>query len=212
MQVPAEMDMHKKYDLIIGIDPDVDKSGFAVLDTKKKEVRLGAYEFPIILSQLSTCERLIKANAKRLVVVVEASWMHTANWHLKRGESARQAAAKGYDVGRNHQVGKLIVELCQAWGIPVIGHAPLRKMWGGKDNKITHQELIQFCPVDRKTTNQEMRDAALLAWNVAGFPIKLHAGFITPEAAKARDKIERDAVKKVWEDIIKPPSKGNDMK
>lgn len=203
--------MHKKYDFIIGIDPDVDKSGFAVLDTKQRKVEIRAFPFADIIQELKVCERLTTTTQKRVVVVVEASWMHTANWHLKRGESGRQAAAKGYDVGRNHQVGKLIVELCQAWGVPVIGHAPLRKMWGGKDHKITHDELVQFCPVDRKTSNQEMRDAALLAWSVAGFPIRLHVGFITPEAAKARDKAEREAILEEWRKAKPTPPKTHNV-
>lgn len=108
-----------------------------------------------------------------MVVVVEASWVISSNWHLAQGERKQKAAAKGYDVGRNHQVGKLIVEMCKVNGIPVVEHIPLRKCWSGKDRKITHEELIQFCPVDKNRTNQEMRDAALLAWSFADFPIRL---------------------------------------
>jgi len=109
-----------------------------------------------------------------MVVVVEASWMIQANWHVNKFDRRNRAAAKGYDVGRNHQVGMLIVEMCKVNGIPVVEHIPLRKCWSGKDRKITHEELTQFCPVDKTRTNQEMRDAVLLAWAFADFPIRLN--------------------------------------
>lgn len=42
----------------------------------------------------------------------------------------------------------------------------------GKDGKITHEELASFTGV-KERTNQEGRDAALLAWTYAGLPIRM---------------------------------------
>jgi hypothetical protein len=64
-----------------------------------------------------------------------------------------------------------ICEMLTYRGINVVQVAPLRKIWGGKDYKITHDELVDVVgPVDH--TNQEGRDAALIAWVNAGLPVK----------------------------------------
>ena len=54
----------------------------------------------------------------------------------------------------------------------MIEQYPLRKIWKGKDGKITDEEIKAFMPIIERT-NQEERDAALLAWNEAGFPMKI---------------------------------------
>ena len=167
--------MRTNYDIIVGIDPDIDKSGFAVLNMATRGVTVAALSFPEIINQeLKTLSGLVKDSRKNCVVVVEAGWLVHGNWHLVDKGRKQYAAATGYKVGCNHQVGKLIVEMCKANGIPVVEHIPLRKCWSGKDRKITHEELTQFCPVDKTRTNQEMRDAALLAWAFADFPIRLN--------------------------------------
>lgn len=168
--------MRTNYDFIVGIDPDVDKSGYAVLNCQERKVAtIDALCFFQLQSHLVTLAECARLADSRLVVVVEASWMITGNWHVTKNDRRNRAAAKGYDVGRNHQVGMLIVEMCKAHGIPVVEHIPLRKCWAGKDRKITHEELVQFCPVEKSRTNQEMRDAALLAWAFADYPIRMKA-------------------------------------
>lgn len=166
--------MRPGYNIIVGIDPDIDKSGFAVLRYDERKVTtieaLGFFQLQSYLKTLADCALDLGLS---LVVVVEASWMISGNWHVNQFDRRNRAAAKGYDVGRNHQVGKLIVEMCKVNGIPVVEHIPLRKCWSGKDRKITHEELTQFCPVNKTRTNQEMRDAALLAWCYADLPIRL---------------------------------------
>lgn len=165
--------MRTKYDIIVGIDPDVDKSGCAILNTVSRKIGVDALPFPELLNRIGRLASYHHNDVRTCVVVVEASWMIQANWHVNQYDRRNRAAAKGYDVGRNHQVGKLIVEMCKSYGIPVVEHIPLRKCWSGKDRKITHEELTQFCPVEKNRTNQEMRDAALLAWAFADFPIRL---------------------------------------
>lgn len=166
--------MRTNYDFIVGIDPDVEKSGYAVLNCRDRKVStIDALGFFQLYSYLTALAERTRLNDARLIVVVEASWMIQANWHVTKSDRRNRAAAKGYDVGRNHQVGMLIVEMCKVNGIPVFEHIPLRKCWAGKDRKITHEELVQFCPVEKTRTNQEMRDAALLAWAFADFPIRL---------------------------------------
>ena len=66
-------------------------------------------------------------------------------------------------------------DMCEHYGIEVMAHAPLRKCWQGKDGKITHEELAYFTGITGRT-NQDERDAGLLAWNYAGMPIRAKVG------------------------------------
>lgn len=167
-----------RYDFIIGIDPDVDRSGFCLLNVRTRNVEVECLTFPELMRRLTQfrieCE--MKASHPRFCVVVEASWKQTHNWHTARGESAAIAAKKGYSVGRNHEVGHKIVERCEAFLIDCTEHAPLKKCWKGKDRKITHSEISQFIPGFPKRSNQEERDAALLSWVYSGLPVRLAPG------------------------------------
>ena len=151
---------------IIGIDPDIDKSGVCYLYAPTRQVEVTALDFPHLVEYLSTYE-----SDCNVVVVVEAGWKNAiSNYHGGYGRVAQNIARQ---VGRNQQVGHCIVEMCKFWGIPVIEKAPLRKMWRGKDRKITHEELAQFVKDLPSRTNQEGRDACLLAWDYAGFPMRV---------------------------------------
>ena len=106
------------------------------------------------------------------MVVVEASWLISTNWHTKREDSVRTAARKGKDAGRCHEVGRKIVECARYYGLEVVEKLPLKKIWKGKDGKITDEEIKAFIRIEGRT-NQEERDAALLAWEHAGLPIRI---------------------------------------
>jgi hypothetical protein len=104
------------------------------------------------------------------VVVVEAGWLNTiSNYHTAAGRRGQRIAK---NVGANHQVGKIIVQMCKSYGIEVVEQRPLKKMWHGKDGKITREELAAFTGL-KEQNNQEERDAALIAWIYAGLPIKM---------------------------------------
>jgi len=160
-------------DIIIGIDPDVDKSGVAALNCGTKSVKVGRKRFPDLIDSLRGVRDDAKKNNIPVLVVVEASWLISHNWHTSHSRSVAAIAKTGYNVGRNHQVGMLIVECCKAMGLEVKEQMPLKKVWKGADGKITHEELSWFIVDLPKQTNNEERDAALLAWNEANFPIKV---------------------------------------
>lgn len=159
-------------DYIIGIDPDTDRSGYAVIRTADRTVDLSSLPFPELIDTLREMSDFRLRTGWRVAVVVEASWLISTNWHTKRGESIRTAARKGKDAGRCHEVGRKIVECARHYGLEVVERLPLKKIWKGKDGKITAEEMAAFISY-RGRTNQEERDAALLAWNEAGFPIRL---------------------------------------
>lgn len=164
-------------DIIIGIDPDCKESGVAVLSMRDMALILHSYTFPEQMDYLRTLSS--ETEGLTMLVVVEASWMTSANWHGRFGDSVRVGSRKGYDVGRNHETGRKIVEMCRDYlGIPVKCRHPLRKCWRGRDGKITHPEMVSLLSgsgvgCGRKTSNQEERDAALLALDESGIPLKI---------------------------------------
>lgn len=162
----------KKYDIIIAIDPDVEKSGVAFLEPATRKLEVSSLTFPQLMDYLQ-CEKEKSVRLeKSVMVVVEAGWLNRSNWHLKSSDTKRIASAKGNSTGRNHETGRKIVEMAKHYGFEVHEQAPLRKRWKGKDGKITHEELAFFTGLTGKT-NQDARDAALLAWVFANLPICL---------------------------------------
>jgi hypothetical protein len=160
----------KKYDRIVGIDPDVDKSGVAELKTDNRYLNVASLIFPQLIDYLIDLKSFVKERDESVIVVVEAGWLNTiSNYHTAAGRRGQRIAK---NVGANHQVGKIIVEMCERHDIPVEIVKPLKKMWKGKNGKITHEELAAFTGLFGMT-NQEGRDAALIAWTYAGLPIKL---------------------------------------
>lgn len=157
-----------RHDIIIAIDPDVDQSGVARLDVTQRKSWADTLPFPMLVEYVRTVHR---QNAGKVTVVVEASWHKTHNWHLSRYDKIGTAARKGYDEGRNHEAGRKLVEMLQYYGIEVEEQPPLRKIWQGPDRKITHTEITAITKWDKKRSNQEERDAMLLAWNRSGLPI-----------------------------------------
>lgn len=157
--------------LIVGIDPDVERSGVArVLRNERKLLMVASEDFATLADEL----RYFGKN--EVLIVVEASWLTTHNWHLPRYCSPSKAAAMGRSVGMNHATGKNIVSLARSLGLHVVEQPPLTKCWRGKDGKITHAELAQFVTGLPRRTNQEERDAVLLAWTAAGLPIRVKYG------------------------------------
>lgn len=144
--------------VIIGIDPDVDKSGVAVYYTESKVLQFFGKTFPELIEFV--------AFFRGPEVFVEAGWLNHGNWHLRGYDNKRLGASKGYDVGRNHETGRKIVEMLKYMGFKVKEVKPLRKCWKGKDGKITHEELSMLCKAKGidigKRSNQDARDAALI--------------------------------------------------
>ena len=159
----------KKHDVIIGIDPDKEKSGIGILNMSTRKLELTNMSFPVLLDNLQAWKKDEADNNRKVIVIVEAGWMNAKScFHKAQGKSAEKIAK---DVGANHETGRKIIEMCEHYGIEVIAQAPLRKCWRGKDGKITHEELAYFTGITGRE-NQVARDAGLLAWNYAGMPIR----------------------------------------
>ncbi|MGA6877478.1 hypothetical protein [Acinetobacter sp. AND/436] len=132
-------------DLIIGIDPDLEKSGVAVLkDGSLRVCNMSFYD-------LSQYFEVNKSEIKK--VVIEAGWLNKkSNFRFGHSKSAGEKIAK--NVGENHATGKLLAEMAKECGLAVVLVKPTRTKLKAEDfNRITGWQ---------GRTNQEQRDAAML--------------------------------------------------
>ncbi len=162
-----------KNSYIIGIDPDTDKSGLAVIDTEKKVAHLDTLPFPNLIDRVNNLYREASYDFRDPVVIVEASHLIAkSNWHEKQGKRGEKIAK---NVGACHQTGKLIIEMLKFKGCTVIEQRPLRKCWKGVNGKITHEEIKElFNNIGfdfPNKSNSEVRDAALIALNYSKLPL-----------------------------------------
>lgn len=105
--------------ILIGIDADVEKSGVAILTKDslfpngrlliEKKSFFKLFDFLLAISN----QRDKYFEEYSLKVYLEAGWLNTkSNWHVS-GKGEDVSARVGTKVGANHQVGKLIVEMCE---------------------------------------------------------------------------------------------------
>lgn len=161
-----------KYDYYIGIDPDSVKSGVACVEVATRRVEAQALPFAEAVEYIEQIAILSEERSERVCVVVEAGWLNDSNWHLTARDNKWQAAAKGRSLGRCEQTGRLLLEMAERMGVDCFARKPLRKCWKGKDRKITHEEIVAITGIEGRT-NQEGRDALLLAWVEANLPIRI---------------------------------------
>lgn len=149
--------------LIVGIDPDIDKSGVAVRNMDLKTIDLYTLGFYDLVKWIE----LNKDNIR--YIVVEASWLvQKSSFRIRTADSKELASLKGKHVGWNQGVGRCIVSMIVGLGIECREQKPFKLRWGkdGK-SKISHLELHKISTfsshsINVKRTNQEMRDACLL--------------------------------------------------
>lgn len=174
------------YTTILGVDPDIEKSGFALLNCATHTFDyLAAISFTDairFLGRLAANEKY-----KGVLIVIEDSDTST-NWHcggiiydkrLTMEQKVRKAAAIGRSAGLCHATYRHLKEYAEELGFEVKAKKPLKKMWKGTDGKISHKELSVFVSDLPPKTNPEIRDAIMLAWDEAGFPIRISVRNVT---------------------------------
>ncbi len=132
--------------MIIGIDPDLEKSGVAVLDDSG--LKLHSMNFVGVMELLRS--------EKTKAVIVEAGWQNKkSNFHGGKNKFIAERIAK--NVGENHAIGKVIVQIAEHFGHDVILVKPKR-------TKLDHGQFCQMTGYDGRT-NSEKRDAGRLVWH-----------------------------------------------
>ena len=136
--------------MIIGIDPDLVKSGVAIItDT----MTLHNLTFPQLMQLFSENKDQIKK------VVIEAGWLNVkSNFHARYGQSKSAGERIAKNVGENHATGKLITQMAEYYGLNVILVKPTKKKYTAEEfNRLTGW-------VGR--SNQEQRDAGALVYGM----------------------------------------------
>lgn len=136
--------------IIIGIDPDLEKSGVAILG---QSLELKNLTFAETVALFRNRESEIKK------VIIEAGWKNAkSNFHGYIGQRKSVGERIAKNVGENHATGKLLVEMAKAQGLEVVELRPSRSKVDAKEfNRVTGW-------VGR--SNQEQRDAAMLIWGL----------------------------------------------
>ncbi|MDH2578346.1 hypothetical protein [Acinetobacter baumannii] len=145
------MTTFKEAQIIIGIDPDLEKSGVAILGN---DLQLKNMTFPETVELFRNEQDSIKK------VVIEAGWKNKkANFRVGGGHSRQVNEQIARRVGMNHATGILLAEIAQALGLAVLLVKPTKsKLNAEQFNKITGWQ---------GRTNQEQRDAGMLIWGMS---------------------------------------------
>ena len=136
--------------IIIGIDPDIDKSGVAIMIEGVVELtKLRFFEL---------FDLLTKYKGENIFVVIEGGWLNKSNWHIKKQGSASLNATIGNRTGANHETGRKIVEMLEYLTIKHRVVKPTRRKLDSKEFKtITKIKTV---------TNQDHRDSFMLIFGL----------------------------------------------
>lgn len=134
--------------VLIGIDPDVNKSGVCMYNSKTNFTLLTLSYFELF--------DLLKNTKGNIKIYIEAGWLNKSNWHKVVNGSAAINANIGLRTGANHEAGRKIVEMCEYLKIEYFLIKPKKS----KMNSDTFNKITGF----KKRTNQEVRDAAMLVF------------------------------------------------
>jgi len=136
--------------ILIGIDPDVDKSGFARIEGN--QLKLDNLSFFDLYEELKSYQNQVT----KPIVYVELGSLNKTNWHSKESKSSKWNSNIGAALGRNFEVANKIVEMCEYLKIPYVKIKP-------KASKITNDYFKKITGINTRT-NQEQRDAMMLIW------------------------------------------------
>jgi len=136
--------------ILIGIDPDVDKSGVAFL--QGDQLKLQNLTFFELFDLLS----FYKEKEVKPTVYVECGFLNKSNWHKKNAYSAAMNSKIGERTGANFETAKKIVEMCIYLKLPYLQIKPTA-------TKISNEYFKSITGIQTRT-NQEQRDAFMLVF------------------------------------------------
>lgn len=131
---------------LIGIDPDVKESGFAMLVDGRIE-KLETLKLHVIF-------RAIELNSP-CHVCISAGWLNSIVNFQNKQANARVRERISERIGANHEIGKQIASFCSYNNVPYTLVRPRTK-------KLNHKQFAALTGYPERT-NQEERDAAMTA-------------------------------------------------
>lgn len=146
--------------LTIGIDPDIDKNGVAIYNKVEKIVTTKTLSFFELFEFLK-----IRKDEIDMIKIECGFLIKKSNWHYAKSATAKEKIAK--DVGRNHQVATLLIQMCEYLGLHFVPRKPLKLIWRGDRGKITQPELENLLSqlkvtLNAERKNQDARDSVLI--------------------------------------------------
>lgn len=135
---------------LIGVDPDVEKSGIAIIDGNNVTID------NLTFFQLFDYLKFYKEKERKLTVYVECGFLNKSNWHKSAGKSAAFNAKIGEYTGANFETAKKICEMCEYLNIP---HVKVKPTSSKKDS-----DFFKKLTGITTRTNQEQRDAFMLIY------------------------------------------------
>jgi len=143
--------------MLVGIDPDTEKSGWALYHRGRRELLiLQCYDLATLFEELNKANSLYD-----LTVHLEAGWLERkSNWSTRnQGGNGAKNEKIAKNVGSNHEIGRQIEKFCIKNDIVYKLIKPQGYSSWGHD---------QFCRVTKwphsKSTNSEKRVAGLLVY------------------------------------------------
>ena len=142
----------------IGIDGDVDKSGYCEIGKtpfgKWEILHLDNLDFFDAIDRITHLVTTCPPEDFKITVCIEAGWLNKSIHHVMKSNA--HAAKIGTHVGSNHQVGRLFESFCKKNNINYRLYKPITSKWDAKMFKqVTGWE---------KRSNPEQRDAVRAAW------------------------------------------------
>jgi hypothetical protein len=156
----AERDANRRiFEFYIGIDPDLKESGFAIWD-KKYKILSAVETLPFFKLYQYLNDLKISLAAQSFVVHVEGGWLnYKSNFREHKNQFSFSLKEKrvsekiSKNVGNNHAVGLLIVEMCIHLDISFLVRKPIAPRF--KD-EIMFKAITRY----KGRTNADARSAA----------------------------------------------------
>ncbi|HBA34855.1 MAG TPA: hypothetical protein DCZ12_12040 [Gammaproteobacteria bacterium] len=138
---------------VIGIDPDLSKSGVGIVRDGKL-VDMLALNFPLLLRMVSEC-----LDSQPLIILEDVETDSTTYHRAKTNH--RQHARIAQNVGQVKGVKRVLVECLEDMGATVVQVKPMRG--GVKGRAKTDADFFNRITGWEGRTNEDKRDAAMLA-------------------------------------------------
>lgn len=152
--------------IIIGIDPDVEKSGVALVEDGNIEIllNLNLWDLFDLLKEFKECK-----TDDNLTVVIEAGWIDKNGKEAKNKSYHGGGKGSSYDVGRNSEIGRQIAKFCKENGINYVLRQP-------RGYSSLNADYFKSITKYEGRTNSETRVAAMFAldeWELIKFQNKI---------------------------------------